>query len=628
MNARDLKTQIQNAIADSAVVELRFLLRQLWNAEPSAASAAWIPRQVANVKEGLSLQPIRAAFLRSFTVEPAVQMFVAASLTNGFHVEPYIGPFNTYSQDLLDANSDLYRFEPQVTFLAALTRSIAPELWHDFAKQSDEESEQTVQRVIDQYRSLITAFRNNSSGSLVVHTLEQPIRAAHGISDAHSNNSQRSCIRRINDGLRLLSQQSQGVYLLDYGNLIHRFGADRWEDADKWDSMRLPMSGGAISVLANEWSRYLHPLTSSICKALVCDLDNTLWHGVVGEEGFEGVQMGESGRGAPFRRLQRVLLDLYHRGIILAICSKNNHDEAWRVVESHPDMLLRPEHFAAARINWEEKSQNLREIAAELNIGLDSLAFLDDNPRERHSVRVQLPEVAVLEVPDNPASLASAVGEEPRFERLQLNLDDRHRGAMYFQQRQRHEAQRQSTDLTSYLRSLETTIERVPVSSLTVDRIAQLTQKTNQFNLTTRRYQPQEIVAFNDSVNHEVYGFRVADRFGDNGTVGVAILDFENDACRLDTFLLSCRVIGRSVDTAMLAIICRDVESLGNTRIRGCYVPTEKNMPCQDFFERHRFEYESKIDSWILHMPERSVSCPGWIHVCGANDSAREVDLT
>jgi HAD superfamily phosphatase (TIGR01681 family) len=213
-----------------------------------------------------------------------------------------------------------------------------------------------------------------------------PALPSHGIFDAQSEVGQATAIREINEKLRQIARGHNGVYILDYDSLVARHGRVRWHDERKWLMARLPVSAENLVHLAKEWMRFIHPLSGKICKALVTDLDNTLWGGVVGEDGPDGIQLGPEYPGAAYQSLQRVLLDLYRRGIILAVCSKNNTSDAMEVLEEHPGMILRPRHFAALRINWNDKAENLREIAAELNIGIDSLAFLDDNPVERERV--------------------------------------------------------------------------------------------------------------------------------------------------------------------------------------------------------------------------------------------------
>lgn len=357
-------------------------------------------------------------------------------------------------------------------------------------------------------------------------------------------------------------------------------------------------------------------LAGRTCKAVVTDLDNTLWGGIVGEDGFNGLQLGGEYPGAAYRELQRALLDLHHRGVLLAICSKNNPPEAMEVLEKHPGMLLRPQHFAAMRINWTDKVQNLREIAAELNIGVDALAFLDDNPAECQRVRLELPEVTVLELPSNPMLFAPLLRQHPALERLTLSAEDRNRSHYYSEQRQRAASQQTAGSVEEFLRSLDQHIEILPVNEATCARVAQLTQKTNQFNLTTRRYSEQEIGEFQCSGQSEIFSVRVTDRFGDNGIVGVMIARREGAACIIDTFLLSCRVIGRTVETAMLAFLLDRARIHGVERLEGWFLPTRKNAPASDFYAKHGFALQQQKDTgsfWSLPVNQAQIRFPEWI---------------
>jgi FkbH-like protein len=438
---------------------------------------------------------------------------------------------------------------------------------------------------------------------------------AQGILDGHRELGQVAAIQEINRELRHLTAEETGVYLLDYDALIALHGRKFWYDEQKWLSVRLPIAADQLVHLANEWLRFLHPLAGKVCKALVTDLDNTLWGGVIGEEGMDGIKVGPEHPGASYLALQRAILDLFRRGIILAVCSKNNPGEALEALRNHPGMLLRPEHFAALRINWKDKAQNLREIAAELNIGTDSLAFLDDNPVERARVRSELPEVTVIDLPDNPASYSRALRACPAFERLTLSAEDQERGRYYAEQRQRTELQNSSGSLENFYRSLQQQAEVAPVTQQTVGRVAQLTQKTNQFNLTTRRYSEQELVGLAADPAWSLYSVRVKDRFGDNGLVGAAITRHEGETCIIDTFLLSCRVIGRKVESAILAVLVEGARARGAARLEGWFLPTKKNAPARDFYRTHGFRLLQETESgslWSLPLSEAPPCYAGW----------------
>jgi FkbH-like protein len=368
--------------------------------------------------------------------------------------------------------------------------------------------------------------------------------------------------------------------------------------------------------MAREWMRFIVPLSGRTAKVLVTDLDNTLWGGVIGEDGMAGIQVGAEYPGAAYQALQRALLDLSRKGILLSVCSKNNLDDAMEALEQHPGMLVRAKHFAAMRINWTDKAQNLREIARELNIGIDALAFLDDNPFEREQVRAALPEVTVIDLPKNPLEYASAVRNCAVFERLALSAEDQQRTEMYAAQKQRAGAEQNFQSKEDFFRFLEQEAELEPVSDLTLARVAQLTQKTNQFNLTTRRYTESQIAEMAKKAEWHIFSIRVRDRFGDHGLVGVAITHDVGEQCEVDTFLLSCRVIGRTVETALLAYLAESAAQRGRKRLEGWFLPTRKNAPARDFYEQHGFELQAtncEGSLWTLDLNRSTLRCPDWI---------------
>jgi FkbH-like protein len=340
---------------------------------------------------------------------------------------------------------------------------------------------------------------------------------------------------------------------------------------------------------------------------------------------MNGIQLGREYPGAGYRALQRVLLDLHNRGILLAICSKNNEEEALAAL-NHPEMLLRPEHFAAIYANWNAKHENLQHIANELNVGLDSLVFVDDNPAERQSIRLALPEVTVIDLPSDPMGYAKAVRECPLFERVTSSAEDRERSRYYVEQRQRRDVGKQMSSLEDFYRSLEQKVEIAPLSKDNLSRIAELIKKTNQFNLTTMRHSEAQIAAFGDDPNYDVYAVKVADRFGDNGLVGVCVTRRAGDASEIETFLLSCRVIGRTVETAILAFLAEEARARGLRRLDGWFRPTRKNKPAESVYPAHNFELREQTDAgsqWALDLSRATVECPPWIQLVAHCQAAR-----
>jgi FkbH-like protein len=623
LNPASMRAAIEESIAQLAFHRASQQLADLWRRDPSSGTASFITSRLEQIRSHVALTAFRVAILRTFTVEPIVSLLRAEAFAYGLDLQVHVGDFNTYVQDIVDGQSSLYRFKPDAVILAVRSEQVAPELGRDFADLAPEKSQQVAERVIRDYEQWIGAFRKYSQAALIIHSLERPTSSSLGIFDSQSEAGQSGLIRKTNGELRRIASESRGIYVLDYDALTARYGSEHWHEERKWLTARLPISSGHLIHMAREWVRFLVPLSGRTAKVLVVDLDNTLWGGVIGEDGMAGIKVGPEYPGAAFQALQRALLDLSRKGILLAICSKNNLDDAMEALEKHPGMLLRAKHFAAMRINWNDKAQNLREIAQELNVGIDALAFLDDNPVECEQIRTVLPEVSVIDLSlydlsKNPMAYASAVRDCAVFERLTLSAEDKQRTTMYIEQKQRERVEQNFQSKEDFFHYLEQEAELEPVTDLTLARVAQLTQKTNQFNLTTRRYTEPQILEMSKSPQWYISSIKVRDRFGDHGLVGVAITRDHEDECEIDTFLLSCRVIGRTVETALLAHLAESAEQRGRKRLIGWFLPTKKNAPARDFYEQHGFERQEVNDTgslWKLDLKRSTLRSPEWIKV-------------
>lgn len=612
------REEIDRRIAAGDATGAYAALGAYWRANTRPAAANFVLSRFEKLRGALPVKSCRVAILRSFTVEPVVPLLRAAAAVSGIDATVRVGDFNAYAQEILDAGSWLYEFAPDVVIVAAQSRDAAPDLWEDFARLGKEAAGEAVARVCENFSRAVEICRSRTQAHIVIHNLQTPFRGADGILDWQREDGQGGAFRQINRHLAALAGSHAGVYVLDYDGLTAQSGRAGWNDERGWAAARLPISPARLPELAAEWLRFLHPLTGKVCKVLAVDLDHTLWGGVIGEDGMAGIQLGDEYPGVAHRNLQRAIRDLSGRGILLAICSKNNPAEALEALEKHPGMLLRPGDFAAMRINWTEKAQNLREIAEELNLGLDAIAFLDDNPAEREWVRGQVPEVTVIELPADPMEYAAAVRDAAVFERLRVSAEDRERGRYYAEQRLRGEMQKGAGSVEEFLRSLEMQVEIAAVSPASLARVAQLTQKTNQFNLTTRRYSEQEVAALAADPAWSVDAVTVRDRFGDNGIVGVAMTRNEGATHRIDTLLLSCRVIGRTVETAILSYLECRARTAGARRLAGEFIPTKKNMPAREFYASHGFACVAEQDGatrWELELAQGRIASPPWLEV-------------
>lgn len=623
LKARDPRKEADELIASGSAELAALRLAELWRNESGAGAAAFVVSRYEKLREKLPLARYRLAILRSFTVEPAVPLLRAAAFASGIDLTVRLGDFNAYPQEILDEQSSLYRFAPDGVILAARTADLAPDLWNQYPDLSQGAVAEAAQRVSKSFEQWIGAFRKRSSAALIVHSLEQPARPSTGVLDAQSGfnesgRGQSGTIQQINQELRKIVATNRGVYLLDYDALVARHGRLRWHDERKWLTARMPIAADQLIHLSREWLRFVVPLAGKTAKVLVVDLDNTLWGGVIGEDGMSGIQLGAEYPGAAYQALQRALLDLTRRGILLAICSKNNLDDAMDVLQNHAGMLVRPSHFAAMRINWHDKALSLREIASELNVGVDALAFLDDNPMEREQVRAALPQVNVIDLPPDPLDYAATVRDAPALQRLVLSDEDQQRTELYATQRERSQAQQSFQSKEDFFRYLELEAEIAPLEPATLARVAQLTQKTNQFNLTTRRRTEQQIAELAARADSQVLTIRLRDRFGDHGLVGIAITRDESETCEIDTFLLSCRVIGRTVETAFLSHVASGAAGRGCQQISGWFLPTKKNAPARDFYSQHGFQRQEQNGEgsfWTLDLRRQTIAMPEWIRL-------------
>lgn len=570
---------------------------------------------------------IKIALLGNATLNQLESYLKVECYKLGLRPEFYIGGFDQYSQEILNPQSSLYAFAPDVLVLAVHASRLFPALHAYPFDMAIEQREAEIEAGITALRNLLDTFTQRSPALVLLHNVVAPQHPALGILDLRDELGQSAMFSRINLRLAELARSRySSVYIVDEDRIQAQCGKAQATDARLWLAARMPWSGAVMKGLAGEYATYIRAARGLSRKCIVVDLDNTLWGGVIGEDGLKGIQIGPDAPGNAFVAFQRELERFWRRGILLAICSKNNPEDAREVFDKHPGMALKLHHFAAQRINWEPKPDNIRDLAMELNIGLDSLVFFDDNPVERARVRAELPDVIVPELPDDPAMYRQILLGLGVFDTLTFTEEDRKRNALYAEQRLRHEYLADLTgpaaprSVEEHLAGLGINVEIAPVGETTLARIAQLTNKTNQFNLTTRRYNEAQITRM-QADGSLVLGMTVSDRFGDAGLTGVAIVrPIDAAAWEIDTFLLSCRVMGRGVETALLAFIVGRLKEKQARVLCGWYLPTAKNAPVKDFYSQHGFTLarrkEDGAELWALDpRTEAEPATPGWITV-------------
>jgi len=565
-------------------------------AQPGHAGLLTIARRLDALAPASEADPpsgqIRIALLGSATLDQLGSYVGMACRLAGLTPRIYVGPFGQLAQQILDPQGGLYASEPDVVVLATHGRSLFPELYDHPFRLEEAARRAAIAPIVDDLAALLTALTARTSALVLLHSFATPQHSPMGILDRREPFGQAALFAALNEALAArLRRDFPSVYLLDEDRVLGRIGKCTVTDPRLWLLGRIALAPAALEALAAEYLRYVKPLKGRSRKCLVLDLDNTLWGGVVGEDGPSGIVLGREAPGNAFRAFQEVILDLWERGILLAIVSKNNEADALEVLERHPDMILRPRHFAAIRINWLDKSVNLRSIAEELNIGLESLSFMDDSATECYLVRAQLPQVLTVQLPRDPARYRATLLEMTDFEILALTDEDRRRGALYAQRRERLQWEdRHAGNLNEYLADLGLVVEVAVADSYDLPRVAQLISKTNQFNLTGRRHGEGAIRAFAQSGGHLICAMRVRDRFGDHGLVGAAILALDGGGIwTIDTLVVSCRVLGRGAETAFLSALASAARVRGGTRLRGLFVASAKNAQTSDLYPRHGF---------------------------------------
>jgi FkbH-like protein len=538
---------------------------------------------------------LRIALLSSFTISGIKETLLVKCDANGIHPLFYIGAYNQYNQEILDKSSDLYDFNPDLVFLLLDTRTVSGELYFQTSSEANEEVLRAwTNTTIKTITSLVTQLEQNASkAKIIVNNLEVPTYSPLGIIENKQSYSLKRSIEEVNFGLAEAFRNDPRAFVFDYEEFASKVGKNNSVDYKMYYLGDMRINPQVIPNLCDEYIPFIRALLSMVKKCLVLDLDGTLWGGVIGEDGLNGIKLGPTPEGQPFVDFQKCILSLYNKGVILAINSANNVDDALEVFRKHPYMILKEDQFASMQINWDNKVSNMKAIAEQVEIGIDSLVFVDDNPMNREVMKQALPEVLTLDLPTDPALFPKSIMNLRVFDGLQLTSEDKVRGKLYAEQRKRQEYQKVVGDITEYLKSLETVVTIDKANKSNIPRISQLTQKTNQFNLTTRRYLENEITEMANSDDFLVVSLKVEDKFGDSGLTGVAIVEKGTEKWRIDSFLLSCRVLGRQVEDSLLAYIVDQAQRSGVKVLIGEFIPTRKNAPAKDFLLKHGF---AKVD--------------------------------
>jgi FkbH-like protein len=553
---------------------------------------------------------VRLAILASAVVDQLVPAIRVAGLRRRLLIEVHIGQYGQYRQELLDEGSPLYPFNPQIVLFSLTARELVADAP---LTATAAELEAMVRSRVDELRGLWRKARETLKATVIQQTFLNFADSLFGSYDRLVPGAPARLIANLNDRLSEAAEMD-AVLLLDIARASDRDGLDVWFDVTRWLQAKLEIAPQAAPVYGDLLMRVIAAQRGLSKKCLVLDLDNVLWGGVIGDDGLEGIVLGEgSAAGEAHLALQRYAKQLRDRGVILAVCSKNDAATAQAAFYDHPEMVLKRSDIAAFIVNWEDKAANLEQIAAQLNIGLDSLVFVDDNPAERERIRQSLPMVAVPELPADAAQYVRCLSDAGYFEAITFTTEDRQRGEQYARNVSREAFAKSSQSLDDFLRALEMSVLSGPFQEVDFARIAQLINKTNQFNPTTRRHTIEDIRRFATDERYLTLQFRLLDRFGDNGLISAMVLcptTDRKDMFEIDTWVMSCRVFGRQLELEAMNIAVEAARQRDICAFLGAYIPTPRNGVVRELYPTLGFTHVSEAEptvgatQWLLHLPD------------------------
>ncbi len=547
------------------------------------------------------LVPFKLGLLGNAMLEPLVPALIATAARHGVALKCVRADYGQTVQEALSPDSVINRAKPDAVLLAIDHRGLL--LTADLREGLSASS--TVANAVAFMHTLRSGLRANGNALCIVQTLAPRPESLFGSFDCVSPGTMRSLIATFNSAL-VESVRGTNDLIFDVASLAQTVGLGNWHSPTQWNLGKFPFEARFLPLYADHVARILGALRGKSRRCLILDLDDTVWGGVIGDDGLEGIVIGQGdATGEAYLDVQRTALDLRDRGIVLAVSSKNEHDVARAAFLKHPEMLLRENHIAVFQVNWNDKASNIAAIASELSLGLDAMVFLDDNPVERGFIREALPEVAVPELPPNPALYGRTLLAAGYFEAVAFSEEDRKRADFYEENAKRVALASEVGDLAGYLASLKMRIGFRPFDPTGRSRVTQLINKSNQFNLTTRRYTELEVAEIEADPSCFTLQVRLADVFGDNGVISVVICRPRSAAeWEIDTWLMSCRVLGRGVEQMMLNEILRQARNKGIERLIGVYLPTQRNGLVRDHYAklgfRLVFEDASGVTTWEL----------------------------
>lgn len=628
---QNLRRSVKEAISNSDASTVIRYAQSLLTGSNKPADVMFCASAFAEIADAIREQSgarvLKTFVVRSVTVEPILPFLSVEAVLSNYVLDLQLGSYGSYADELLNPRSSLANFKPDLVLILLDIEEIAGRLPDLCADGIGSKVEEEIEKCAGWMAQLLRSFRSGNSARMLLQGLVVPDLTSLGdVGDANLPHSLPHAIQRLNQELAAICRTVDDCVFFDADHLAARHGRARWRDPRMFLANRLPVSAEFFSAYSRGLVRGFSTMYRAPRKVLCTDLDNTLWGGILGEDGAEGIATGSAFPGNCYFAYQSYLKQLSSRGILLAIVSKNNEADVREAFEVRvSDLALNLNHFVACKIGWNEKSKSIRELAEELSLGSDSFVFVDDSPQECEEIRRQMPEVAVIQAQvEAPWKLVEILSEQRFFDTLSVTDDDLNRLNDYRAQAQRARLEDSTIDRNDFLASLEIVCTFQSALQAPLARATQLLAKTNQFNLTTRRRSAADIQEFASVAGGQAVVVRVRDRFGDAGVVGLALARNHGESCIIDSFLLSCRVIGRGIETALLAYIGRRAMRMGAKELVGEFIPTKKNALCASFYVDHGFVNcdaknagDSSSKFFTLDLNASAPRSPEWIKVEG-----------
>jgi len=534
---------------------------------------------------GRGKSKIKVALLSDAATQRLAPILRTLFARQGVDAEIYEGPFDAIELEVYDRDSGLYKFQPQVVVVLNCVQALRAAFL-----RPETDAASFVDATSKRIARIWEAIQTTTPATIIQSNFVLPYERFFGNFDQKIPQSLYATVAALNSRIAENSRSRGSVLLCDVESVASWLGRRQWFEDRFWDSAKYFCALDCLPHVANSLVEIVMASLGRVIKCVVVDLDNTMWGGVIGDDGLDGIQIGAHGDGEAFYRMQLYLRALKQRGIVLAVCSKNEMANALLPFEKHPEMVLRREDFAAFVANWNDKVLNIRQIKETLNIGFDSMVFLDDNPFERNLVRELVPGIVVPELPEDPADYVRAISELNLFETTSFSAEDAKRTEMYQAEAGRREEQAGFASVEEFLQSLDMSMTVGRFDPFHLPRISQLMQRSNQFNLTTRRLSEIECKALMENICWLPLYAKLADRLTDHGLISIVTVEALPEDLAIRDWLMSCRVLGRGVESFLMNRVVEHAQKLGLTRITAQYIPTSKNGMVKDFFQQFGFD--------------------------------------